>query len=372
MKHTEQMRHREQMTHTTPQAEKYRAVDALQVCQWNRQLFEQFAKGGLICVHVSIALWENTREALWQIGDWNRHFEEHADLIAPGRTREEIEQIADSGRTAIVLGFQNCSPFETDITLVQIFHQLGVRIAQLTYNMQNHIGSSCWEAHDSGLSRFGKSVVREMNRCGMVIDLSHCGDRTSLEAIKLSRRPVAITHANPASAFPLPRNTSDEILRALADNGGILGCTPYPTLMIDPKVKQMTTLHRWCEVVAGAVELMGIDHVGIGTDTCHGYTNGQMNAVARARHWSPHDPVEPGLEQRALELYRGGWKMGPAFQHQLVVTPYADFYQSSADFPNLAAGLREIGFSPEETAKIMGENWLRLFDDGFKSRAESR
>lgn len=197
------MKHGEQMAHTTSPADRYRVVDALQVCGWNRQMFEELKLGGVICVHVTIVIWENARETLNCIGEWNRHFRKNADLIALARTAREIEQIAASGRAAIVFGFQNGSPFESDLQMVEVFHQLGVRIAQLTYNIQNHIGGSCWESIDPGLSRFGKSIVREMNRCGMLVDLSHCGERTAMDAIKLSQRPVSITHANPMPPMAL-------------------------------------------------------------------------------------------------------------------------------------------------------------------------
>lgn len=335
----------------------YQVVDALQASQWDRELLEELSTGGVICAHVTIAIWENARDTLSNIGAWHQRFREHADLVGPGRTVEEIEQVARSGRTAIVLGFQNGSPFEDDFALVEIFHRLGVRIAQLTYNIQNHIASSCYEPNDSGLSRFGKSVVREMNRCGMVVDLSHVGNRSTLHAIDVSQRPVAITHANLASVYPAPRNKPDEVLRALTDNGGVLGCTPHPGL-----TNGKVALREWCEMVAEAVELMGIDHVGIGSDTADHWTHGGMTWIVRGRWWSQDEsdyapPEDP-------------WDPDPVMRDERMNFPWPDFFGSPVDFPKLPPGLRDVGFSDEEIAKIMGGNWLRLFEDGFRPEGD--
>src|SRR5699024_9180684 len=148
------------------------------------------------------------------------------------------------------------------LSLVSVFNRLGVKIMQLTYNNQNLIGSSCYEKNDTGLSRYGKLVVREMNRVGMLIDLSHVGDQTSLDAIRLSTRPVAITHANPRWLYPTKRNKSREVLTALRENGGVLGICAYPHLINGKE----TTLDEFSDLIIQTVEFMGIDQVGIGTD----------------------------------------------------------------------------------------------------------
>lgn len=337
-----------------PSDDRFQVVDALQVSQWDRELLEQFRPGGVICAHVTIAIWENARDTLSNIGEWRRRFRENADLIAPGRTVGEIEQIAESGRTAIVLGFQNGSPFEDDFTLVETFHQLGVRISQLTYNVQNHLASSCYEPFDGGLSRFGRSIVREMNRCGMIVDLSHVGERSSLEAIDVSERPVAITHANPDSVYPAQRNVSDELLRRLAEKGGVVGCTPHPGLTGGKSV----SLREWCEMVARVVELIGIDHVALGSDMAQHWTHGKLTWAVRGRWWSEHEPDYDPPEDP--------WDPDPAVRDERMDFPWPDFFQSSADFPNIVPGLRDVGFGDGEIRKIMSENWLRLFSDGFR------
>lgn len=153
-------------------------VDGLQSSNFDRQQFEDIRDGGISCVHATIVIWEDARTTLDLLGMWNRMFREHDDLIAMARTVDEVREIAATGRVAVILGFQNASPFEDDLDLVQVFWDLGIRVAQLTYNIQNHVGSSCYDPVDGGVSRFGRYVIGEMNRVGMVVDLSQ--DRKSV------------------------------------------------------------------------------------------------------------------------------------------------------------------------------------------------
>ena len=160
---------------------------------------EELRAGGVTAVHVTLVFWEDARATLDNIGRWHRLFERHGDLVMPVTTAADIETAKKAGKTGIIFGFQNCSPIEDDLALVQVFHELGVRIMQLTYNNQSLIGAGCYEKTDASISRFGRQVIAEMNRVGMIVDLSHSAERTSLEAIDISARPVAITHANPLS-----------------------------------------------------------------------------------------------------------------------------------------------------------------------------
>ena len=318
-------------------------IDALNCSNWDRELFEELRAGGVSCMNVTCAVWETARETLNHLTQWYHFFREHSDLIMQVQSGSDIEKAHAAGKTGVILGFQNASPIENDLSLVELFHRLGVRVIQLTYNNQNHIGSSCYEAHDSGLSRFGREVVYEMNRLGIVIDLSHVGERTSLHAIELSSRPVAITHANPYSFHPSKRNKSDQLLKTVAEHKGILGCSLYPHFIGG----NQTTLDQFCDLIAYAVELMGIDHVGIGSDLVRKQTQQYLNWLRMGR-WTYSVDYGPGSADQP------GW---PRWQ---------EWFQSPVDFPHLAEGLRVKGFSQEEIAKIMGENWLRFFKEGFE------
>ncbi len=174
-------------------------IDGMQNSKPNRERFLEWQAGGVGCVHVTIAIWEDARTTLSAIGEWNRLYEANADLVELAKNGDDIDRICASGRTAVIYGFQDTSPIEDDLELVEIFHTLGVRIIQLTYNVQNRVAVGCWEDDDRGVSKFfGVNVIREMNKLGMVIDLSHCNEQTCLDTVEHSSRPVTITHGNPA------------------------------------------------------------------------------------------------------------------------------------------------------------------------------
>lgn len=320
-------------------------IDALQYNNPERARFEEWRDGGVGCVHVTLAIWENARETLTAIGQWNRHFEEHADLIALATTAEEIEEIAVSGRTAVVYGFQDTSPFEDDIELIEIFHQLGVRIAQLTYNVQNRVASGCWEPDELGVSKFfGRNVIEEMNRLGMVIDVSHCTEQTCFDAIEYSSRPIAVTHANPQEFVGMDielnrRNKSTELIRKLAETGGVIGLSNYPKIMKDGS---NCTLDTFLDMMAWTVDLVGADTVGLGTDFYDGWPESQIKWW-RAGRWA---------RESAIPIK--GFSDWPAW------------FRNSRDFPNIIEGMQKRGFSQAEIEKIVGGNWLRFFRDGFK------
>lgn len=317
-------------------------IDALNCSNWDRELFEELRAGGVSCINITCAVWENARETLGKLTKWYGLFREHSDLIMPVYSGSDIQEAHARGKTGIILGFQNASPIENDLSLVEVFHRLGVRVIQLTYNNQNHIGGSCYEARDSGLSRFGREVVREMNRLGVVIDLSHVGERTSLDAIEASTRPVAITHSDPYAFHPSKRNKSNHLLKVLAEQGGILGSSLYPHFIGG----NQTTLEAYCEMIARTVDLMGIDHVGIGSDLVRKQTSQYLNWLRMGR-WTQTVDYGPGSADQP------GWP------------PWQEWFQSPLDFPRLAQGLRATGFSEAETAKIMGENWQRFFSEAF-------
>jgi microsomal dipeptidase-like Zn-dependent dipeptidase len=203
-------------------------IDGLQYANWSEKIFRQMRAGRVDAVHATITYHETFRETVAVIERWNRWFERFPDLIFQGRTAEDVLRAQATGRTAIFFGSQNPSCIEDDIGLVEVLHTLGLRFMQLTYNNQSLLASGCYEAEDTGLTRMGRAVVAEMNRVGMVIDMSHSGERSTLDAIDHSTRPIAITHANPHDWHPALRNKSDTVLRALGQSGGMLGFSIYP------------------------------------------------------------------------------------------------------------------------------------------------
>lgn len=322
-------------------------IDALELSKWDRDFVIMLQKGGVTAVHACVGLWENARETLTKVAEWHRFFKENDDLIIPVKTGADIEEAKRSGKLGIMLGAQNTSALEDELGLVSVFNEMGVKIMQLTYNNQNLIGSSCYEETDPGLSRFGKNVIKEMNRVGMIIDLSHVGTKTSLDTLALSCRPVAITHANPDWIYPSKRNKSEEILSALRDNKGVLGVCAYPHLINGAETK----LEEFCDMIARTADFMGIDHVGIGTDLTHNMSTDFL-AWMRMGRWT-HE-IDYGAGSKASP----GWPDWP------------EWFQTPDDFPNIANGLEARGMTYEEISKIMGGNWHRFFTEGFKSEKE--
>ena len=194
-------------------------IDNLQYCNWSREIFEINREAGLDAVHVTVVYHEDYDEFLTRISEWNELFKNNSDLIFLGKDIRDIEKAKLENKTAIFFGFQNCSPIEDDINLVEKVHELGCRFMQLTYNNQSLLATGCYENVDSGVTNFGKEVIKEMNRVGIVIDMSHSAEKSTLEAIELSQKPIAITHANPSFWYKAKRNKSDTLLKNLSECG---------------------------------------------------------------------------------------------------------------------------------------------------------
>jgi membrane dipeptidase len=325
-------------------------IDALQYANWSEKIFRQMRAGRVDAVHVTITYHENFRETVLNLERWNRWFERHSDLIFQGFTADDIDLARASGRTAIFFGAQNPSCIEDDIGLVEVLHRLGLRFMQLTYNNQSLLASGCYEAEDTGLTRMGREVVAEMNRVGLVIDMSHSGERSTMDAISHSSRPIAITHANPASWHPALRNKSEHVLQALAERGGMLGFSVYPHHL---RGGGDCTLDDFCTMVARTADLMGVDHIGIGTDLCQDQPDSVVDWM-RAGRWT-----------KARD-YGEGSADNPGFP------PMPDWFQDNRDFGKIEEGLRAAGFSAADVAAVMGGNWARFFAHSFGAAQSAR
>ena len=184
-------------------------MDGLNASNWESPaVFKSLHAGGVTASNATIATWENYRETLDNIAAWFPRFSEHRDILVQVRTVEDILQAKKDGKAGVILGFQNASPIENHLDRLALFHTLGVRIVQVTCHEGNLLGSVCYERHDYGLTNFGVDAVREMNRLGILIDLSHVGVQTTLEAIELSEKPVAVTHANAKPYRPVAESSS--------------------------------------------------------------------------------------------------------------------------------------------------------------------
>ena len=318
-------------------------IDNLQYANWSEKIFRQMNEGGVHGVHVTIAYHENFRETVANVESWNRWFEQFPELIFHGKTVADVRRAKAEGRTAIFFGFQNPSPIEDDIGLVEVWHTLGARFMQLTYNNQSLLATGCYEAEDTGITRMGQQVIKEMNRVGIVVDMSHSAERSTLDAIEASHRPIAITHANPAFWHPARRNKSDDVLRALGQSGGMLGFSLYPHHLLG---KSNCTLESFCEMIARTADLMGVNNIGLGSDLCQDQPDSVVEWM-RVGRWSKEIDYGEGSTSDA------GFP------------PMPDWFQDNRHFANIAAGLRRHGFDAADTAAVMGENWLRFYDENF-------
>lgn len=316
-----------------------RVVDGLQINNWSRDVFEELRVGGVSGVNATVAVWEGTDETLRAVAEWYQLARRNSDLVVLAESADDIRKAKEDGRVAVLLGFQNTSPFGDDYRLVEAFSRLGVRVAQLTYNIQNSVGGSCYEPHDSGLTRFGMNLIAEMNRVGMLVDLSHVGNQTSLDAVQASAAPVAITHSNPTWYVDNPRNKPDEVLRAVAAGGGVIGCCLYPLVVGGADAP----LSGFCDMVSRLVDDVGPQHVALGSDCTRNWGDDYVEWL-RSGRWRP-----PGAESAR-------WPEWPTW------------FSGPEDFPQVTDGLLAAGLDETTIRGVLGENWLRLFDDVFAGR----
>ena len=314
-------------------------IDNLQYCNWSREIFEINREAGLDAVHVTVVYHEDYDEFLTRISEWNELFKNNSDLIFLGKDIRDIEKAKLENKTAIFFGFQNCSPIEDDINLVEKVHELGCRFMQLTYNNQSLLATGCYENVDSGVTNFGKEVIKEMNRVGIVIDMSHSAEKSTLEAIELSQKPIAITHANPSFWYKAKRNKSNTLLKNLSESGGMLGLSLYAHHLKD---SSNCKLESFCEMVAKTADLIGVKNIGIGSDLC-------LNQPDSVVEW-----MRNGTWTRAKN-YGEGSKDKPGFPKQ------PDWFIDARGFNSLETGLKKIGFNLEEVNDILGNNWFNFY-----------
>ena len=314
-------------------------IDNLQYCNWSRKIFEINRSAGLDAVHVTIVYHEDFDELQLEIKKWEKLFHENSDLIFPGKNFNDIDKANKENKTAIFFGFQNCSPIEDDINLVEKVHQLGCRFMQLTYNNQSLLATGCYEKVDSGVTNFGREVIREMNRVGLVVDMSHSAEKSTLDAIEFSEKPIAITHANPSFWHPAKRNKSSDLLKILSDSGGMLGLSLYPHHLKD---NTNCTLDSFCEMVAKTAEIMDVKKIGIGSDLCLDHPDTVVEWM-RNGSWSKS------------KNYGEGSKNKPGFPKQ------PDWFLDARGFSNIEKGLKKAGFSDTETHGILGNNWYNFY-----------
>jgi len=275
-----------------------------------------------------------------RIAGWLDRIERFPDGFCQVRTVADLHEAKETGRLGIVLGFQDTTPFERDLAHIETFMQLGVKVAQLTYNVRNLVGDGCLESANGGLTRFGHQVVERMNEIGMMVDLSHCGQKTTADGVAASSRPVAITHSGCNAVARHPRSKDDVELRAMADGGGVMGVYLMPFLTPGRVPMRADVLDH----IEHAIQVCGEDHVGIGSDLSTTPIDGSDE------YWSRHREFVAGRIERGVAA--------PNEDPEILFT--VEDLNSHRRMELIAEGLSDRGHPDGRIEKVIGGNWARL------------
>ena len=307
---------------------------------------DDWIKGGATVVAPTIGGSGGCSETMRSIGIWNQRLRRRADELLLVTKAEDMERAKREGKLGIIFHFQGTLPVEKDLGLVEIYYRLGVRIMQLTYNVKDFVGDGCEETGNGGLSDFGKKLIQEMNRVGMVVDLSHTGHRTTMEAMEVSEAPCVFSHSNCYATFRSNRNIQDDQIKTVAASGGVIGVTAFPPVVSRDPQSTMGQLMTHFDYLAN---LVGIDHIGFGSD----YFQGQ----------DPYATPEQAQESYQASVNSGRWK-----PETYPPPPY--IYPQGIETPdklaNLTLALLEHEYSPEEVTKILGGNFMRVYKQVWK------
>lgn len=314
-------------------------VDGMNYSKWGLEIFESMHDGGLTAVHVThCPPYLRLADTIKSLAQWKKWFRDYSNVITQVYTTEDIRRAKRENLVGIILGWQDSTGFDDHLYNIALFKELGVGIVQLTYNTANSVGCGCYDSRDGGLTDFGREVVAEMNRVGIAVDLSHCGDKTAEEAILASKKPTIYTHVDAKSLMDVPRNKSDAQLKFLVDHDGHIGVSLHPPFL--PHGND-STMDDFVDVIDYIVNLVGEDHVGIGTD----YVQGENTDAV----W---------------------WEMiiRDKFHARKLTDEIFTSLRHPADlagiqcFPNITINMETRGWSETRIRKIMGENFLRYLD----------
>lgn len=305
--------------------------------------FKKYAEAGVTAANVTITdPFDTPMDALRKLPPWYELFEKHSDKVLQVTSCRDIERAKKEGKLGIIIGTQNAAILESDLSLVSVYRQLGFRIMQLSYYEQNLLGEGCGERKNSGLSKFGFEVVEELNRLGLVIDVSHCGDQVRLDAIEHSKVPIIASHSNPRSMSSHRRNMTDEQIKILANKGGVIGLTAF-SQFVPAKEGVRPTLEDYLSMVDYVVKLVGPDHVGLGFDLTPFLSQEDF------QHWDEKYPgIGSGISMEEANLFK---------------TPHG--FDLSLIF-ELTRRMVARGYPDEDITKIRGGNFLRVLKQVWK------
>lgn len=284
-------------------------------------------------------------KAVAAIAAMEAEIDAHPDVFVRIRRASDLALAKSSGRTGLIYTFQDASTLGTDLRRLQVFQRLGLRACQPTYNRRNLLGDGCLESADGGLSQFGREFVAEVNRLGILLDLSHAGRRTQRDGVAASTKPMAISHTGCRALADLPRNTDDEVLRALAERGGVAGIYFMPFLRIAGQVHADDVIRH----LEHAVDVCGEEHVGLGTDGI--ISRIELDAAFRER-------VRRDVEERRRLGISAPGESADVFR----LVPE---YNEPRRFERLADDLAKRGWPASRIERILGANFARVYRDAW-------
>ncbi len=314
-------------------------VDSLSIETWDEDAFAAWKRSGYTAIQTSLAN-RNFAVATRALEEWKKRFEQHPEKLLHATRAADIERAKREGKLAVVLGFQNATIVEDNLSNLDKLYASGTRCIQLTYNSRNLLGDGCTERTNTGLSDFGIACVERMNQLGIIVDLSHCGEQTSADGIAYSRRPPAFTHTMCKALHFHPRAKPDELLRAISDRGGMTGIV---TLGYFVGPRPDTSLEDYLRHLDHAVKVGGIDHVGLATD----YQIRGIEASSTRENW-----YLPRL-RTFKPSYNVRWP------------PWIPELDKPERFRTVALGLAKRGYKSGDIEKILGLNWMRYFREIF-------
>jgi membrane dipeptidase len=301
---------------------------------------EWYREGGVNTLAPTVGSTESARKTLDRLAAWHRLLRERDDLLLV-RSSRDVESAHQSGRLGIYFHVQGTDPIEDNLDLIDLYKALGVGVIQLTYNVRNRVGDGCEEGSDAGLSRFGIRLIERLNRTGVVVDCSHTGLRTSMQAIECSSAPVILSHSNASSIHGSPRNASDQLIDAIGKSGGVIGVVGFPGMVA---AVTRPSLDQFIAHIDAIVQRIGIDHVGLGID----YYAGQSGVASD----------EAAMEGYNEALRAGVWSAAyPPPPHH-----YPAGIETPRTLPRLTERLAQRGYSESDLRKILGGNWLRVME----------
>jgi microsomal dipeptidase-like Zn-dependent dipeptidase len=302
------------------------------------EFIRQLAASGITAMNHTVCYSVNFKEGMRDIAAWTRLYDSHPEATFVARKYSDIAKAKETGRMAVFMGFQDITALEGDLSLLQVFHALGIRWVQPTYQDRNLAGDGCGERYQSGLSNWGIKLVEECDRLNIVLDVSHVGVGTTLDTIEVSKHPVMATHSCARTLVDTPRNKTDEEIKALARKGGLIGIAGKSGFLKRDGLQAGSEVSDMVTHVEYVRDLVGIEHVAIGTDV--GDVRKYSVEAMRAFHSKHPEVAIIGPDLKVDRMHPRGIAPGTLY--------------------NLTAGLVQRGFSDQDIKLVMGENMNRV------------